>query len=218
MVAGRIGDDSGKTKPYKALTDSVKDPGGYHRCDSLCSRDPSGDGYDACNPIGDKGITVWRQFASTPTFSFESDKQGFAVDTSNTTAPTSLSISSDRSIHGSKSMLATINATAAGQASRIYIFNSTAAIPGKNMSVYFNIPSGQNWSYVQAFVQDGPGGNYRWSNSGYNSSEVMPGEWSSIVVKVPSDFSEAYSQIGLAIYTTGGGTIKMYIDAMFFDS
>ena len=85
------------------------------------------------------------------------------------------------------------------------------------MTIYVNIPSGTNYSYVQAFVMDGPGKNFRWTSAGYNRNQIIPGEWNSIVVNVPSDFSEAYSKIGVKLTTTGAGTIKMYMDAMFFD-
>ena len=37
-----------------------------------------------------------------------------------------------------------------------------------------------------------------------------------MVVPVPSDFSITNSRIGVEIYSTGAGTIKMYIDAVAF--
>lgn len=100
IVAGRIGDDSGATKPYKAMKKIAPDPSGLNRCDQICSRDSSGDGYLACNPIGDKGITVWRQFTSTPTFSFDGDKHGFISDGSTVPSTLSLSNSTSEHIHG----------------------------------------------------------------------------------------------------------------------
>jgi hypothetical protein len=85
------------------------------------------------------------------------------------------------------------------------------------MTIFVNIPSGQNWSYLQAYAEDGPSKNYRWTNSGYNRNQVIPGEWNSIVVPIPSDFSREGSRIGVKVTTTGSGTIKIYVDSIFFD-
>ena len=46
---------------------------------------------------------------------------------------------------------------------------------------------------------------------------MIPGEWNSIVVPVPSDFSVSGSKVGLVINTTGAGTLYVYVDAVSFD-
>ena len=84
------------------------------------------------------------------------------------------------------------------------------------MTVFVNIPSGQNWTYVQAFAQDGPAKNYRFTPMGYLENQVIPGEWVSIVVPVPSDFSVSGSTVGVQIFTNAAGTIKLYLDAISF--
>ena len=87
---------------------------------------------------------------------------------------------------------------------------------GKNMTVFINVPVGTNYSYIQAYVQDGPAKNYRWTTFGYTQSQIIPGQWTSIVVPVPSDFALAYSKVGLQIFVSGGGTINVYMDAVSF--
>ena len=108
IVKGRIGDDNQKTVPYKTITTTA----GYDRCDDVCERNSTGDGYDAC-PVGNHIITVWRKFTSTPAISFESDKGGFVTEGS---AKTSLSNPTDESISGPKygKMGVKINTTGSG--------------------------------------------------------------------------------------------------------
>ena len=86
------------------------------------------------------------------------------------------------------------------------------------MTFFIKIPTGTNWGVVQAFAQDGPAKNYRWSSSGYIQSQVLPTEWVSVVLPIPSDYSASGGSIGVQIYATGSGTIKLYVDSLFFDS
>ena len=65
------------------------------------------------------------------------------------------------------------------------------------MTVFINVPVGTNYSYIQAYVQDGPAKNYRWTSFGYQQKQLVPGQWTSIVVPVPSDFDLSNSKIGL---------------------
>jgi hypothetical protein len=123
---------------------------------------------------------------------------------------------SDRFIHGGHALLATLNPASGSGDMKIELFNSAPVQPGKNMTVFVNIPSGQNWSYVQAYAQDGPAKNYRFNTMGYLQKQIIPGEWTSIVVPVPADFSIANSKIGVQLYPTGSGTIKLYVDAISF--
>jgi hypothetical protein len=86
------------------------------------------------------------------------------------------------------------------------------------MTFFIKIPAGQNWSYVQTYAQDGPGKNYRWSAGGYNRDQILPGEWSSVVVPIPTDFAASGSKIGVQIHMMGPGTTKLYVDSLFFDN
>ncbi len=70
---------------------------------------------------------------------------------------------------------------------------------------------------MAAYSQAGPAQSYHWTLFGYNADQVIPGEWNSIVVPVPSDFALSGSKIGLVINTTGAGTLYVYVDAVSFD-
>jgi len=211
IVAGRIGDSGQNGEPYQVMVNSAN---GSSACASVCQADTSGDGFVACNAGGAAGIpiTVWRKFISAPAISFERDLAGFTVDSSIT--PTSLTLSTDRAIDGSHSLHATINATA-NSTSTIQLLNPSGLVPGKNLTVFINVPRATNWSYLQAFAQDGPGKSYRWTGNGINQVRCIPGEWNSIVVPIPSDFSASGSRIGLALGATTAGTIDLYVDAIF---
>jgi hypothetical protein len=212
VVSGRIG--AGQTNaPYKALYNASTNS---NRCDDTCTMDPTGDGYSSCAGVAGIPITVWRQFTSAPAISFEYGGQGFS--NTGSSQPTWLTLSSDQHLSGSKSLLLTVNATGAGNA---YVQNTnpgTLVKPGKNMTFFIKIPSGQNWDYVQAFAMDGAAKNYRWNAGGYVLSQNVPSEWSSVVVKIPSDFAVSGSRIGVQIHMKASGTTKLYLDSLFFDN
>jgi hypothetical protein len=209
VVKGRIGDDSQVSKPYSVMTSGT----GSTRCDNICSRDASGDGYVDCSPIAGKALTVWRQMVGTPTYSFETGVSPFYGADGHAYKP-SLLVSGAQALHSGNSMLAMFSTGGAGTAK---VENASAPIkPGKNMTVFVKIPTGA-WSYVDAFVQDGPAKNYRYTSRGYNADQVIPGEWNSIVVPVPSDFALTGARMGVSIHASAATTIKLYIDAVFFE-
>jgi hypothetical protein len=211
VVAGRIGANQSGA-PYSVLTSAS----GSTRCDAICARDSSGDGYSACAGLPFNPITVWRQFVSAPALSFETSTQGFT--SKNSTQPTSLMLSGAEHLSGSNSMLLMVNATGAGYAFVELLDASAVVKPGKNMTFFIKIPAGTNWSYVQTYAQDGPAKNYRWSAGGYLSSEVLPSEWNSVVVPIPADFAVTGSKVGVQLNLTGAGTTKLYVDGLFFDN
>jgi hypothetical protein len=100
----------------------------------------------------------------------------------------------------------------------VEIHSPSQVRPGQNMTFFINIPNARNWSYVQAFAQDGPSKNYRWTSNGYNLDQVIAGEWNSIVVPIPSDFAASGGNVGISIYATGSGTIPIYVDAISFQN
>jgi hypothetical protein len=212
VVAGRIGANQSGA-PYSVL----KSASGSTRCDDICARGPGNDGYTACGIAGSP-ITVWRQLVSSPAMSFESSTGGFTNANVGNVQPTTLGISSDQHLSGWHSMLLTVNANQSANAF-VQLDNPGSLVkPGKNMTFFIKIPTGSNWDYVQPFAQDGPAKNYRWSSFGYLQSQLLPSEWASVVVPIPSDFAVSGSKIGVQIHTTGSGTIKLYVDSIFFDS
>jgi hypothetical protein len=210
VVAGRIGDKGQSGQPYSVITAS----NGSTRCDASCSRDPSGDGFTYCSPIAGKAITIWRQFDKSPALSFESGISGFTAQTPGTLSLTSTTA---KAIHGTHSLLVTMVAPGPGNDS-MWAPAPAGLIPGQNMTVFVNMPSTQGWSYIQAYAQDGPAKNYRWTSSGYQAASVVAGDWNSIVVPIPADFAVTGSKIGLVISAATAATIKVYVDAIFFGS
>lgn len=213
IVAGRIGDTGQTNEPYTVLHDAT---GTSTRCDDICWRDPSGDGYLSCGDVGNgKAITVWRQLTSAPDQSFESNLAGFAL--SSGSEPTTLALATDRALYGSHALKATIKANGTGSVVVSAPTPSTIQ-PGTTMTFFINVPTGTHWSYLQAFAMDGPAKNYRWSAAGYNQDGIIPGEWNSFVVPIPSDYSASGGQIGLAMNITGSDAITVYVDAVFLHS
>jgi hypothetical protein len=210
VVAGRIGDTGQSGEPYQVMIAS----NGSTSCEASCARDATGDGYTACLAAGISGnpITVWRQFITSPNISFEGNTGNFMLASGS--QPTTMSVATDRSIHGTRSLLSTVNATSAGNAN-LYLDNPSGVVPGKSFTVFVDVPQGSNWTSVNAFVQDGPGKSYRWTQRGYKREQVIAGEWNSIVVPVPSDFSASGSRVGIDLQISGPGTIKLYSDAVF---
>jgi hypothetical protein len=126
--------------------------------------------------------------------------------------PAALSISSDFAVDGTHSLLATVNAKGTGTAT--VQANAPASFSGgQTVTIFVNVPSGTNWGYIQAYVQE-PGHNYRWTASGWKRPELIPGEWNSVVIHLPSDYASAGAQLGISLSTTGTGTIKAYVDAI----
>jgi hypothetical protein len=211
MVAGRIGANQAGA-PYSVLTNAA----GSTRCDDVCTLDPSGDGYSSCAGVVGNPITVWRQFVSAPALSFEYGAQGFG--SSKSTQPAVLGLSTTEHLSGTHSMVLTVNATAAGNAYVELLNPGTLVKPGKNMTFFIKVPTGQNWDYVQPYAQDGAAKNYRWNAQGYVRAQVLPTEWNSVVVQIPYDFAITGSKIGVQIHMTGAGTAKLYVDSLFFDN
>jgi hypothetical protein len=54
----------------------------------------------------------------------------------------------------------------------------------------------------------------RWTASGWKRPELIPGEWNSVVIHLPSDYASAGAVMGVSLHTTGAGTIKTYVDAI----
>ncbi len=210
VVAGRIGDQAGASVPYKV----AKSPDGTStRCDMVCKRDPSGDGYNSCQGVN-QTITVWRQFTGTPALSFESAPLGFA---SAAGTPAKVSISTAQALHGLSSMAIVVQSTGSGDA-RIEMPQPAGIQPGKNMTVFINVNDPSNArGFIQAYAQDGPAKNYRWNSFGYNPSQISQGDWDSIVVPVPADFALKGSKIGIELTTIGKGTVTIYVDAISFN-
>ena len=212
VVSGRIG-AAQTNQPYKILRRADT---GSERCDDTCIRDESGDGYVSCSGVAGNVVTVWRQITSPPAISFETGTSGFTPDGGG--AVTTLTRSSAKALHGNHSMLATFR-TDANEVGRAELDDPPEIEPGKNMTVFVNVPSSVGWTYISAYVMDGPGKNWRYTSRGYNNEQVIPGEWNSIVVPVPADFSRSGSRIGVAI--DGGrasAVLTVYIDAFWFDS
>jgi hypothetical protein len=210
VVAGRIGDQAGASVPYKV----AKSPDGTStRCDMVCARDSSGDGYGSCQGIN-KTITVWRQFTGTPALSFESGAVGFASASS---TPAKVSISKDKALDGSSSMAIVVQATGSGDV-RVEMPAPAGIQPGKSMTVFINVNDPSNArGFIQAYAQDGSAKNFRWNSFGYTPSQISQGDWDSIVVPVPADFAIKGSKIGIEVTTTGKGTITIYVDAISFN-
>jgi hypothetical protein len=206
VVAGRIGDDSQGAKPYTVMKSST----GSTSCDVVCTGTSSGDGYTNCGGVAGNPITVWRQLAAPPAIGFEGNLGGFVAKGDQ---PLSLSVASDRFVEGSHALLASISAKGSGTAS-IQTNAPTTIHANQNLTVFLNVPSGTNWSYAQFFLQE-PANNWRWTRVGYTRSQVVPGDWNSFVVRVPSDYNGTGAQLGVNLVTTGAGSIKAYIDAAY---
>ena len=65
------------------------------------------------------------------------------------------------------------------------------------------------------FREISPARNYRWTKVGCTRSQIAPGEWTSIVIHVPSDYAGSGAQLGVNLTTTGPGTIKAYLEAVY---
>jgi hypothetical protein len=210
VVAGRIGDDNQHGQPYSVMRSSSGDTS----CDVVCTGNASGDGYTNCGGMAGNPITVWRQLAAPPAIGFEGNTGGFNAQSGD--QPLALSVASDRFVEGSHSLLATINAKGSGVAS--IQTNAPASIhANQTLTVFLNVPTGTNWNYAQFFLQE-PAKNYRWTRVGYTRSQITPGEWTSIVIGVPSDYNGSGAQLGVNLITTGPGTIKAYLDAVYSEN
>jgi hypothetical protein len=206
VVAGRIGDDNQRGVPYSVLKSSSGDTS----CDAVCTGTASNDGYTNCGGIAGNPITVWRQLAAPPAIGFEGNLGGF---TAKGDQPLTLSVANDRYVDGSHSLFANINAKGSGTAS-IQTDAPATIHANQTLTVFLNVPCGTNWSYAQIFLQE-PANNYRWTNVGYTRSQITPGEWNSMVLKVPADYKGSAAQLGVNLVTTGPGNIKAYLDAVY---
>jgi hypothetical protein len=122
-------------------------------------------------------------------------------------------VANDRFVDGSRSLFANINAKGSGTAS-IQTDAPASIHANQTLTMFLNVPCGTNCSYAQIFLQE-PANNYRWTNVGYPRSQIPPGEWNSMVLKVPADYKGSGAQLGVNLVTTGPGAIKAYLDAVY---
>jgi hypothetical protein len=212
-VAGRIGGNQSGT-PYTAMVSSSGDS----RCDHLCQVSSDLSGYYNCATAGHP-ITVWRSLIKAPTFDFETGTDGFTAPASSTTSATIWSGADNCVTPATNCHKLGVDVTATGAGTQVVTLPAPAAvIPGQAMVVFVKNISGTNWTYAQAFVQDGPGKGYRWTSSGYTRSELGVNAYNSIVVPVPADFSASGGTIGVAFNMTGAGTARFFVDTVSFGS
>lgn len=213
VVAGRIGANQTGT-PY-SLALSVAGSG---RCDHQCVTSADVSGYYDCAVPGHP-ITVWRGLTRKPTFDFETSMHGFTAPTTATTKAkiyikTGDCVSPVSNCHG---LAVEVTATGAGTQT-VTLPTPSVIIRGQPMILFIKNTSGTNWNYAQAYVRDGPGKNYRWTQSGYTPSELGVNRFNSAVVDVPADYSASDGKIGFAVNVTGPGTATFVIDAFTFGS
>jgi hypothetical protein len=112
-----------------------------------------------------------------------------------------------------------VDVTATGPGWQVVVLpNASGIIPGQPMTMFLKNMSGNNWSYVEAYVIDGPAQNNRWSYAGYSPQELGVNRFNSAVVDVPVDYAASGGGAGFAVYMTGAGTASFIIDAVTFGS
>jgi hypothetical protein len=72
---------------------------------------------------------------------------------------------------------------------------------GKTVNFHVYIPAGANISWMQAYVQQGASGNWAWTTSTKNMSQLTAGAWNTISVTVPST-ATSIAKIGLQVGKT----------------
>lgn len=162
-------------------------------------------------------ITVWRPLINAPTYDFESGLEGFVNASSNGVNTVLWQTTGNYLYPATNGHALRVDVTANGAGNMVVkLPNPGKVVAGKKMILFFKNLVGTNWSYAQAFVQDGPAKGYRWASSGYARSQIGFDFYTSMVVPVPADYSASGGGIGLMVNMTGAGSASFMLDAITF--
>lgn len=126
---------------------------------------------------------------------------------------TSAAASAARAFHGAWSLAVGVSG-APGGLNQVHV--NAGALPGAGAVVTFHVwvPAGSSLSAVQAYVQQGAGGNWHWTGDWRSISELTLNAWNTFTVTVPPDAVIPLAAIGVELSTSGAWNGTVYLDTV----
>ncbi|MGO8670791.1 MAG: glycoside hydrolase family 44 protein [Capsulimonadaceae bacterium] len=91
---------------------------------------------------------------------------------------------------------------------------SPATAAGSTVVFHVWIPSGSTLSGIQPYVQQGASGNWLWTGTWTDISELQTNAWNTITVDVPTNAVVPLAQLGVQFVTSGAWTGTCYVDSI----
>ena len=139
-------------------------------------------------------------------FNFETDPQGWA----GSGGIVGVATSTAQHFAGKQSLALNFNATVATNSS--VTVGNMYVLPGMTITFHVWIPSGNQISSLQAYMQDY---NWQWASSG---SGWIPNAWNTLTLTVPANAVAPFHNLGIQFNTSAAWTNTCYIDSISWNS
>ena len=89
-----------------------------------------------------------------------------------------------------------------------------AVAAGRTVTFHVWLPAGNGLDAIQAYVQEGPSGRWRYTAAWRDAQRLPPGAWSAVEVRVPPDAVAPLYELGVEFRARGGWTGMAYVDSV----
>ena len=141
-------------------------------------------------------------------YNFESSAQGWQTTGGLLTGVAS---AADRAFAGSASLKVSVSGAAGKQ--RVLV-SAPAASAGATVTFHLWFPAGSPLASVQPYLLQGAAGGWTWTGNWQAASALLPGQWNTIKVVVPSGAVLPLAELGIELGTSASWTGAVYVDAV----
>ncbi|HET9452210.1 MAG TPA: hypothetical protein VFO83_15075, partial [Aggregicoccus sp.] len=141
-------------------------------------------------------------------YGFEMDTQGWTVRGPSAERPF---VSGAQAYAGTRSLGVRFNG-AAGTAS--VSVPSPAVRGGRTVTFHVWLPEKSGLDSVQAYVQQGPQGRWRFTGTWRAVRNLQPGAWNTLTVSVPAEATSPLLELGVELRSRGGWRGTVHVDSV----
>ncbi len=124
----------------------------------------------------------------------------------------SLETTTAKALTGSGALAVQFNGQAGD--SRVYVDNPVIQTGTPYVLFHVYVPEGNGLTSVQPYVQEGSYGEYRWTGNWQDATRLQSGAWNPVFVRIPTDASAPFSQIGIEFVGGAGFSGTLYVDSV----
>jgi hypothetical protein len=125
---------------------------------------------------------------------------------------TGASASAARAWAGDQSLAVSMAGTASASG-LVYALSPTTPA-GSTITFHLWVPSGHHVSGAQPFVQEDSAGAWRWTDSWYSGTALVPGAWNTLTLQVPADAAVPLHRLGLMLHTDATWSDTVAVDSV----
>ncbi len=141
-------------------------------------------------------------------YAFETDTQGWRARGPSAEAPT---VSGLRAYAGTRSLAVRFN----GASGTTSVHVPTPPVPpGRTVTFHVWVPQGAGLDSLQAYVQEGEAGRYRFTGTWRALGSLTPDAWNTLEVAVPANATRPLLELGVELRASGGWRGTVHVDAV----